>query len=75
MAKLTTLEQLIKRHDKATASIVTKRLNNIGQINPNDIIWLLHDPQLNKQLGRSKRVFLRLTHLDDLAAERKINKA
>lgn len=73
MTKATTLRQLEKRHDNNAANIVAKQLNNIGQVNPNDIIHFFHDPQLEKQLGRSKRVFLHLTNLDDLALERTLN--
>ena len=64
---MTTLRQLEDAHDTEAAAKVTKTLNNIKwRINPNDILWAFHLPQVDKQLGRSKRVFDRLTALNKI---------
>ncbi|MCF6442063.1 hypothetical protein L1077_21780 [Pseudoalteromonas luteoviolacea] len=67
MSKATTLEQLKNRHGIQAAAIVTKQLNNINwKINPNDVGWLYHYPQIAKQPGRSARVYHRLNNLNHI---------
>ncbi len=61
---MTTLKQLEDAHDKQASKIISRLLANYNwQINPNDICWMFHDPQVEKQLGRSKRVFNKLISL------------
>lgn len=61
---MTTLKQLEETHDKQASKVISRLLDNYKwQINPNDICWMFHDPQVEKQLGRSKRVFNRLINL------------
>jgi hypothetical protein len=63
---MSTLKELEERHDKQASAIVTKTLDNDHwRINANDVCWVYHDPQVNKQLGRSKRVFNRLIELNE----------
>lgn len=63
---MSTLQQLENAHDTEAAARVNKTLNCLKwRVNPNDVIWMYHDPQVNKQLGRSKRVFQRLTSLNN----------
>lgn len=64
---ITRLEALVDAQEKQAAKIVTPQIDQINwQINPNDIGWLFHFPQLDKQLGRSKRVYWRLVNLSGL---------
>jgi hypothetical protein len=64
MAHPSTLEELDERHTEMASAQSKKDLEQINwQINPNDIPWMLWDPRINKSLGRSKRVFYRLSCL------------
>lgn len=66
MAK-TNLDTLVERHDEQAKAFVRKQLQNARfAVNPNDSFWLYHLPQVEKQLGRSKRVFQKLTALCNL---------
>jgi hypothetical protein len=63
---MSTLQQLEDAHNAEAAAKVTKTLNCLKwQVNPNDVLWMYHEPQIDKQLGRSKRVFHRLSALND----------
>lgn len=63
----TRLSALVDAHEAQAAKIVTPQIDQINwKINPNDIGWLFHFPQLDKQLGRSKRVYWKLVHLSGL---------
>lgn len=63
---MSTLQQLEDAYDaQATANIKKILSNNKYRINPNDVIWLYHDPQVYKAAGRAKRVFKRLSALND----------
>lgn len=63
---MATLKQIEAAHDTEAAAKVTKTLNNIKwRVNANDVGWMYHYPQIDKQLGRSKRVFNRLSALND----------
>lgn len=42
-----------------------KTINAEGGCNPNDIVWLHHYPQLYRQYGRAKRVYLRLLEISN----------
>ena len=44
---------------------VIKNLVSKSKINPNDIGWMFHYPQVDTQLGRSKRVFYQLLQLQE----------
>lgn len=64
MANLTTLKQLEDRHDRTNVALVSKQLNcQKWRVNPNDVLWLFHDPQFDKQLGRSMCTYHRLANL------------
>lgn len=66
MAK-TNLSTLVDAHEKQSAAITTKQLDcEKWRVNPNDIGWLYLWPQVDRQLGRSKRVYHRLTDLSGL---------
>tara|TARA_Y100001936_G_C15935337_1_gene591690 strand:+ start:120 stop:314 length:195 start_codon:yes stop_codon:yes gene_type:complete len=63
---MTTLQQLDDAHENQAAAIVRKQLDNMHwKINPNDIGWMFHYPQVDTQLGRSKRVFYQLLQLQE----------
>lgn len=64
---ITRLKELVDAQEKQAAKIVTPQIDQINwQINPNDIGWIFHYPQLDKQLGRSKRIYWRLVNLSKL---------
>jgi hypothetical protein len=55
---VTSLEKLMKAHEDQAFKVVKKQLNcQHWQVNLNDVYWIYIDPQIDKQLGRSKRVF------------------
>lgn len=63
---LSTLSDLMDAQETQAAAVVRKQLDNEHwQVNPNDIGWLYHWPQVDKQLGRAKRVYNRLSALND----------
>ena len=62
---MTNLAELDKEHDKQAAAISIKTINAEGGCNPNDIVWLHHYPQLYRQYGRAKRVYLRLLEISN----------
>lgn len=66
MAKgATSFKKLMEYHDVEVLSRVNKYLSNINyNFNPNDVAWLLESPQLEKQMGRSARVYKRIEELD-----------
>jgi hypothetical protein len=62
---MTTLKELEKRHDEAASAKVRRLLNNYHwQVNANDVLWMYHEPEVEKQLGRSARVYNRLMNLE-----------
>ena len=63
---MTNLAELDKEHDKQAAAISIKTINAEGGCNTNDIVWLHHYPQLYRQYGRAKRVYLRLLEISNL---------
>jgi len=64
---ITRLKQLVDAQEKQAAKIVTPQIDQFNwQINPNDVGWMFHYPQLDKQLGRSKRIYWRLVNLSRL---------
>lgn len=61
---MTTLQELENEHEKQAAAICKKQLSNEHyQVNPNDVWWMYLEPQVEKQLGRSSRVYNRLIRL------------
>lgn len=63
---MTTLKELTDIHEDEAARKVTKLLNNYHwKINANDVLWMYHEPEVQKQLGRSKRIYNRLMALED----------
>jgi len=65
MAKSTSLSELDKRLSNQSFHISSKELENYHwKINPNSVGYLFYEPQKDKLLGRSKRVFRRLDDLD-----------
>lgn len=61
---ITTLDQLDDRHHAMAAHQCKKEIEQINwQINPNDIGWMFWYPRIEKNLGRSGRVFYRLLNL------------
>ncbi|MAA93748.1 MAG: hypothetical protein CML22_07215 [Rheinheimera sp.] len=64
---ITRLQALVDAQENQAAKIVTPQIDQINwQVNPNDIGWLFHYPQLDKQLGRSRRVYWKLVNLCSL---------
>lgn len=64
---ITRLKELVDAQEKQAANIVTPQIDQINwEINPNDVGWVFHFPQLDKQLGRSKRIYWRLVNLSGL---------
>lgn len=64
---VTRLKELVDAQEMQAAKIVTPQIDQFNwEINPNDIGWLFHFPQLDKQLGRSKRVYWKLVKLSGL---------
>lgn len=63
-------EELMKAQNQQATAIATKQMNVEGWPNPNDIGWLYHYPQVDKQLGRAKRVYHRLMELKIRAEKR-----
>jgi len=64
---ITRLKDLVDAQEKQAAKIVTPQIDQFNwEINPNDIGWLFHFPQLDKQLGRSRRVYWELVKLSGL---------
>ena len=60
-----TLEQLDDRHHAMAAAQTKKELEQFNwQINPNDIGWMFLYPRIEKNMGRSARVFYRLQNLE-----------
>lgn len=53
---MSTLEQLCERHFEQA---IHATLNNLGwdSINPNDILWAIVEPKMDKQMGSAKRVY------------------
>lgn len=67
---MSTLKELEDRHDTQAVAIVTKTLNNEHwRVNGNDVGWMYHWPQIEKQLGRSKRVYNRLINIEYQAVD------
>lgn len=63
-SKSSTLTELMESHVKQARSTVKKILENSHYAyNPNDIYWMLEDPQLQKQYGRARRIYNRLDRL------------
>lgn len=59
-----TLRQLDDRHHSMACDIARKQLDQINyMINPNDIGWMFLDEIIDKNAGRSKKVFYRLMRL------------
>lgn len=60
----TIFSTLMDRHDQQASSAVRRHIKN-KRCAPgiNDIMWLCHDPQVEKQLGRSGRVVKQLRSL------------
>ena len=64
---ITRLQALVDAQENQAAKIVTPQIDQINwQVNPNDIGWLFHYPQLDKQLGRSRRAYWKLVNLCSL---------
>ena len=64
---ITRLQALVDAQENQAAKIVTPQIDQINwQVNPNDIGWLFHYPQLDKQLGRSRRGYWKLVNLCSL---------
>jgi tRNA(Met) C34 N-acetyltransferase TmcA len=64
-SKSSTLIELMESHEKQAQSSVRKILENAHYAyNPNDICWMLEDPQLQKQYGRARRIYNRLDRLE-----------
>lgn len=60
----TNFSTLMDRHDQQASSAVRRQIRNKRcDPGPNDIMWLCHAPQVEKQLGRSKRVVNQLRPL------------
>ena len=64
---ITRLKDLVDAQEMQAAKIVTPQIDQINwQINLNDVGWIFHYPQLDKQLGRSKRIYWKLVNLSKL---------
>ncbi len=59
-----TLSQLDDRHHDMAAAQSKPELENIRwAVNPNDIGWMFWEPKMEKNLGRSGKVFWKLANL------------
>jgi hypothetical protein len=65
MDMTSTLAQLDERQLAMAVAVSKKDLNQINwQINPNDVFWMFWQPIIDKNMGRSGRVFNRLHRLN-----------
>ncbi|GAB1077498.1 MAG: hypothetical protein SAqTSB_36350 [Shewanella algae] len=64
MGRVTRLCELESRHSDMAIAQSKKELANIRwRVNPNDIPWMFWEPHIEKNLGRSARVYSRLIRL------------
>lgn len=63
----TRLSDLVDAQERQAANIVRPQIEHINwKVNPNDVYWVYNMPQLEKQLGRSRKVYWRLVQLSKL---------